>query len=149
MVVHLRTGSDLPALAAALRQTVRTLDETVPVFDVHTVRDDIDRSLLRERFVGTVTSLFGALALVLAGIGLYGTLSYTVARRTREFGIRMAIGARAGSIVRLVLSEAVWLLAAGLALGLVRRGRSDGSSAACSSRSNHQILSAWRSPQPC
>ena len=118
MVVHLRTRSDLPALAAALRQTVRTLDATAPVFDVHTVRDDIERSLLRERLVGTVTSLFGALALVLAGIGLYGTFSYTVARRTREFGIRMAIGARAGSIVRLVLGEAVWLLATGLALGL-------------------------------
>ncbi len=118
MVVHLRTASDPAVLAAALREKVRTLDATAPVFDVHTVRDEIDRSLLRERLLGTVTTLFGGLALLLAAIGLYGTMSYRVAQRTREFGIRVAIGAGTGSILRLVLREALWLVVAGLSLGL-------------------------------
>jgi putative ABC transport system permease protein len=74
--------------------------------------------VLRERLVGTVTGLFGGLALVLAAIGLYGLTSYGVARRTREFGIRIAIGARTGSIVGLVVNEALWLLAAGTAAGV-------------------------------
>jgi predicted permease len=118
MVVHLRTASDPSALASALREKVRALDATAPVFDVHTVRDEIDRSLLRERLLGTVTTLFGGLALLLAAIGLYGTMSYGVARRTREFGIRAAIGAGSGTILRLVLREALWLVAAGMSLGL-------------------------------
>jgi predicted permease len=118
MVVHLRTASDPSALATALREKVRALDATAPVFDVHTVRDEIDRSLLRERLLGTITTLFGGLALLLAAIGLYGTMSYGVARRTREFGIRVAIGAGTGSILRLVLREALGLVVAGVSLGL-------------------------------
>ena len=70
MVVHLRTASDPTALANALREKVRALDATAPVFDVHTVRDEIDRSLLRERLLGTITTWFGGLALLLAAIGL-------------------------------------------------------------------------------
>jgi ABC-type antimicrobial peptide transport system permease subunit len=118
MVVHLRIASDPAALATALREKVRALDATAPVFDVHTVRDEIDRSLLRERLLGTITTLFGGLALLLAAIGLYGTMSYGVARRTREFGIRVAIGAGTGSILRLVLREALGLVIAGVSLGL-------------------------------
>ena len=118
MVVHLRTASDPAALATALREKVRALDATAPVFDVHTVRDEIDWSLLRERLLGTITTLFGGLALLLAAIGLYGTMLYGVARRTREFGIRVAIGAGTGSILRLVLREALGLVIAGVSLGL-------------------------------
>lgn len=118
MVVHLRTASEPAALASTLREKVRTIDPTVPVFDVHTVQDDLDRSLLRERLVGTLTTLFGALALLLAAIGLYGTMSHGVARRTREFGICLAVGARATDILRLVLREAGWLMVWGVALGL-------------------------------
>jgi predicted permease len=118
MVVHLRTVGNPVAVASALREKVRELDKNAPVFNVHTVQDELARSLLRERLVGTITGLFGALALVLAAIGLYGLMSYGVSRRTREFGIRMAIGAEAGSIVSLVLKEAMWLLIAGVAVGL-------------------------------
>jgi ABC-type antimicrobial peptide transport system permease subunit len=117
-VVHLRTSGDAAALASALRQKVQDLDKTAAIFDLQTVQEEVDRSLLRERLVGTVTGLFGGLALILAAIGLYGLTSYGVARRTREFGIRIAMGARTGSIVGLVVSEALWLLVAGTAIGL-------------------------------
>jgi predicted permease len=119
-VLHVRTGFTNPAaLASAIRQKLQELDKTAAVYNVHTVQEEIDRSLLRERLVGTVTALFGGLALILAVVGLYGLMSYGVSRRTREFGIRIAIGAKAGSIVRLVVSEALWLLIAGATIGLV------------------------------
>jgi len=117
-VVHLRTSGNPAALASALRQKVHELDKTATISNVHTVQDELDRSLSRERLLGTITSLFGALALLLAVIGLYGLVAYGVARRTREFAIRIAVGAKAGAIVRLVLREAVWLLAAGTTIGL-------------------------------
>ena len=88
------------------------------VFNIRTAEEDIGRSLLRERLVATITTLFGGLALLLAAIGLYGVLSYGVAQRTREFGIRIAIGAEAGSIVRLVMREAGWVVGGGIAVGL-------------------------------
>jgi ABC-type antimicrobial peptide transport system permease subunit len=74
--------------------------------------------LLRERLVATISGLFGALALLLAAIGLYGVLSYGIARRTREIGIRIAIGAEARSILRMVLNEAGWVLGFGIVAGL-------------------------------
>jgi predicted permease len=118
MVLHLRSTTPSAALASAVRQKVQELDRSAPVFNVHTVEQEIDRSLARERLVGMVTGLFGTLALVLAAIGLYGVTAYGVSRRTHEFGIRMAIGAEAGSIVRLVLREAMWMIAAGATTGL-------------------------------
>lgn len=78
----------------------------------------VERSLARERLIGTITGLFGALAMALAAVGLYGLMAYGVSHRTREFGIRMAVGAKSGSIARLVLREAAWLMAAGVVLGL-------------------------------
>jgi predicted permease len=118
VTVHLRTAGDPMALASALRQTVTRIEPHAPVSNVRTVEDEIGRSLLRERLVATITALFGALALTLAAIGLYGVLSYGVAQRTRELGIRMAIGATSGSIRWLVLREAGWVLGVGIAAGL-------------------------------
>ena len=88
------------------------------MFNIRTAADEIGRSLLRERLVATMTALFGTLALALASIGLYGVLSYAVTRRTRELGIRVAIGATAQSILWRVLREAGWILSIGIAVGL-------------------------------
>jgi len=119
MVIHLRTTGPPSAVAASFRQKIRELDATIPVFDVRTVREEIAGSLLRERLVATITSLFGGLALLLAAIGLYGVLAYGVARRTREFGIRIAVGAGPGAIVTQVMREAGWVVGAGIAGGLL------------------------------
>ena len=118
MVLHVRSTGAAAGMAASIRATVRKMDRTVPVFDVHTVRDEIDRALLRERLVRTVTSIFGGLALLLAATGLYGTVSHGVVRRTREFGIRVAIGAGPERIVGLVLRDAGASVVAGMGIGL-------------------------------
>jgi len=118
MTVHLRTAGSTTALAAALRQKMAELFRDAPLFNIRTVEEEIGRSLLRERLVATITALFGGLALVLAAIGLYGVLSYGVTRRTRELGIRIAIGATTESILWLVLREAGWVLGVGIAVGL-------------------------------
>jgi putative ABC transport system permease protein len=116
--IHVRTAGDPLAFAATLRQKVSEIDRQAIVSNIRTAEDQIERSLLRERLVATISGLFGALALLLAAIGLYGVLSYGIARRTREFGIRIAIGAEAGSILGLVMREAGWVLGIGIAFGL-------------------------------
>ena len=116
--LHLRTAGDPMALAPALRQTITALDRTASVYNVRSAEEDIGRSILRERLVATITAAFGGLALLLAAIGLFGVLSYGVTERTREFGIRIAVGAEAGRILGLVLREAAWVLGWGAAAGL-------------------------------
>jgi predicted permease len=117
-VVHLRAAGNAGAIAAELRQKVHELDKAAIVFKVRPVEEELNGSLLRERLMGAITGLFGGLALLLAAIGLYGLMAYGVARRAREFGIRMAVGANGGRITGLVIGEAMWMLAAGAAIGL-------------------------------
>ena len=114
-----RTDGATGPLVPALRQSVR---ETMPgalTERASTLEDQIAESLLQERLVSLLASVFGALALVLACIGLYGLLSYTVIRRTREFGIRLAIGAKHTTVLWLVLRETLALVTAGLAAGVL------------------------------
>ena len=118
VTVHLRTAGEPIGAAAALRQKVKELEPQAPVSNIRTVEEEIGRSLLRERLVATITALFAGLALALAAIGLYGVLSYGVAQRTRELGIRIAIGATRERILWLVLREAGWVLGLGIAAGL-------------------------------
>lgn len=117
--VLVRTAGDPLAFAPTLRRIATDIDRRAIVVNLSTVQDQIDRSLLRERLVATISGLFGVLALLLAAIGLYGVLSYGIARRTREFGIRIAIGAEGASILRMVLREAGWVLGSGIAAGLI------------------------------
>jgi len=116
---EVRTTGDPAAIAGDVRRIVRDVLKTVPVTRVTTLADQVDSNLVPERLIATLSEIFGALAAVLAGIGLYGLLAYTVARRTNEIGVRMALGATAGDVGRLVLRDASVMVAAGLALGAV------------------------------
>jgi hypothetical protein len=113
----LRTSVDPPAVAGDVRRTVRDVLKTVPVAKVTTLADQVDASIVPERVIALLSGLFGALGSVLAAIGLYGLLSYTVARRINEIGIRMALGATPGSVTWMVLVDALGMVAAGLVIG--------------------------------
>jgi predicted permease len=118
MTVHVRTAGDPIALGSAVRAEVRNLNRNLPVTDMHTVRDLVDRAMVQDRLVATLSALFSALALALCAVGLYGVMSYAVSRRAREIGIRMALGGTRGSIARQVVKEAAVLVAAGVLVGL-------------------------------
>jgi ABC-type antimicrobial peptide transport system permease subunit len=111
-----RGGSSATALVRAVTTAVGDVN---PRFSVRytTLAAQVDASLARERLLATLSGVFGALALALAVIGLYGTMSYTLARRRRELGVRIALGAARARVMRLVLAEVGRLVAAGLALG--------------------------------
>jgi putative ABC transport system permease protein len=113
-----RARGDTGALIAAIRNEVRRLDPNLPVYDIKTFADQIDESISRERMIALLSSFFGLFALLLAGLGLYGVMAYAVARRTREIGIRMALGAQAGNVLWLVLRETLLLVSIGVAIGL-------------------------------
>jgi predicted permease len=113
-----RATGDAGALIAAIRNEVRRLDPNLPVSDIKTFADWIDESISRERLIALLSSFFGFFALLLAGLGLYGVMAYAVARRTREIGIRMALGAQAGNVRWLVLRETLLLVSIGIAIGL-------------------------------
>lgn len=116
---ELRTAGDPAALVPAVRNIVRHENDDLALFRISTQTEAIDRQLLSERMTAQLSSFFGLVALVLACLGLYGLLSYEVTRRTREIGIRMAVGAQSHNVVRLVLGKAAVLIALGSAVGLV------------------------------
>ncbi|MDE3154206.1 MAG: ABC transporter permease [Acidobacteriota bacterium] len=118
MTVYVRAAGDPLALAASLRAAVRRIDPNLPVFDMKTMTAQVSESLFAERMVAALSLIFGFLATLLAAIGLYGVMSYSVARRTREIGIRMALGAERGAVLWLVLREVAMLVLLGVALGL-------------------------------
>jgi ABC-type antimicrobial peptide transport system permease subunit len=105
-------------LVEEVRRAVASVDPHLPVFRVKTLRAQTEDSLLRERLLALLSTFFGALALALACLGLYGLMAYAVARRTGEIGIRMALGARRKQIVWLVTREALALVGAGIAAGI-------------------------------
>jgi putative ABC transport system permease protein len=114
-----RTTPGLADPTSTLRARLATIDRSIAMSQVQTLRQIVDASAWQERFLATVFAGFGILALVLAVVGLYGVISYAVSRRTHEMGIRMALGASAGEIRRMVLVQSGRLLAIGLAIGVV------------------------------
>jgi predicted permease len=114
----LRTARDVGAILPAVRQIASGLDNNLPLFDVRTQSETVDRLLFNERLVARLSALFGVLALVLACVGLYGLLSYEVTRRTREIGIRSALGAQQRDVHHLVVGQGIGLALAGAAIGV-------------------------------
>jgi predicted permease len=117
-LVALRTGGSPASVVPAVRRTLEGIDSQLQVVDLRTMADVVDASLVQERFVSHLASFFSAAALLLAALGLYGVMSYGVARRTAEIGIRMALGARRRDVLWLVLREALALAFLGAAIGL-------------------------------
>jgi predicted permease len=115
---ELRTSADPQAILPAIREVVAQVNTNMPLFDVKTESEQIDRLLFQERLVARLSGFFGLLALVLACVGLYGLLSYEVSRRTREIGIRLALGAQPGSVLKLVLGQGIVLAVVGAAVGI-------------------------------
>ncbi len=116
---QVRTGNDPLTLAAAIKHQLASLNPNLPIFRIRTLEDQVDESLGQERLVTTLASLFGMLALLLATLGLYGVVSYSVNQSTHEIGIRMALGARAMDVLRLVVKRGMTLTAVGVGIGLV------------------------------
>ncbi len=113
--------SAIPAdkLAPMVRAELEAIDPQQPVYDIRPMKDRMSQSLERRRFVLVLFELFAGLALLLATVGLYGVMSYTVAQRTREIGVRMALGARRTNVLALVAREGATLIGAGVALGVI------------------------------
>jgi len=119
MAVYLRTDTNPSSLTQSLREQIRAVDPSLPLFGERTMEDVVSDSLAQRRFAMQVVGLFGVLALLLASIGIYGVMAYSVSQRTREIGIRVALGASKGVILRWVLRQGVLLILVGVATGLL------------------------------
>ena len=118
LVLYVRAAADPKALFSTLRREAAALDPSLPLTAMRTMEDQLEASLATQRMMAGLSSFFAILATVLAAIGLYGVMAYTVSRRTREIGIRVALGAGRGSLLNLVMREVVVLTAAGVAIAI-------------------------------
>jgi ABC-type antimicrobial peptide transport system permease subunit len=115
---YLRAAADRTTVYAAVKSAVRGLDPAMPVYELKTLGKQLDETLLTERLIALLSAAFGLLATLLATIGLYGVMAFVVARRTKEVGVRMALGAQRGTVIWLVMKEVVLLVIVGLAIGV-------------------------------
>ncbi len=115
---YVRTSMESKPMFGALRRKMAELDASMPLYSMKTVGDQLDETLGTERLIAILSAAFGVLATILAAIGLYGVMAFVVARRTKEIGLRMALGARRSEVVWMVLKESMLLVAVGLAAGV-------------------------------
>jgi predicted permease len=118
LTLHVKTNTDTGQVAEQLRGQLRELDPHLPLYNLKTLATEIDESMVQERLVTWLCVAFGLLATLLTALGLYGVLTFSVARRTREIGIRVALGAQRGDVFRLVMMRGVILVGVGVAIGL-------------------------------
>ena len=119
MTIVVRSSGDAAAMTGAVRDAVRSVDATIPMYDVSTMQEQVSRSILAQKLSGTMIGVFALMALVLATVGVYGLIAYSVAERTHEIGIRLALGAQGRDVRRLVVGQGVRLTLTGVAIGLV------------------------------
>jgi ABC-type antimicrobial peptide transport system permease subunit len=119
MRFEVRTAGNPMGLASAVRRVVQDLDRNLALYDVRSQVEQINQSLLQERLFARLTSFFGVLAALLACLGIYGIMACAVTRRTREIGVRMALGASRGEIAEMVLRETFVLAGIGITIGIV------------------------------
>jgi ABC-type antimicrobial peptide transport system permease subunit len=115
---EVRTFADSAAVAASLRQAVKEVAASLPPIEINSMSQLVDESLQTDRFIKQLSEAFGVLAMLLAAIGLYGIMAYTVARRTRDIGIRLALGAEPAGVLWQVLRETLLLVSVGIAIGV-------------------------------
>ena len=115
---EVRTSLSPASVAPSLRKAVQSIDPDLPLQEIRTQQGQIDASMQQERIIAALTASFGVLALVLASVGVYGVMAYSVAQRTSEIGIRMALGARPREVFTMVLREATWIALVGIACGI-------------------------------
>jgi predicted lysophospholipase L1 biosynthesis ABC-type transport system permease subunit len=118
VMLEVRTAGDPLSAMGGIREAVRRIDPNLPIMDMWTQMEQIERRFLQEKLFAQANAFFGGLAVVLAAVGLFGLMSYSVARRTNEIGIRMALGARSQDVLRLVMWESMTLVVVGIVIGL-------------------------------
>jgi predicted permease len=119
MTIHIRTAGDPNAVVPVLRDEVAALDPNMPLGNIRSATNHLGISLMPARLAGGALGVFGVLGLILASVGVYGVMSYSVSRRTREIGIRMAVGSGGGEVVRLLMRQGMALVVVGVGIGLV------------------------------
>jgi ABC-type antimicrobial peptide transport system permease subunit len=118
MTFYVRTWQAPESAENTIRQSMQMLDTKLVLNDFHTMQEQLDENLTTERAIALLASGFGMLAGLMAAIGIYGVLSYSTAQRTREIGIRIALGATRATVIRMVLTEVSWLAGIGIVAGL-------------------------------